>query len=154
MRLLVEAGGVSLWQPWTDAYLRWRLVWSVAQAGATSVAALALGLPVAWVLARFDFSGRVWVLRTLMLAIAVGATAAGAPAWALVWHEDTLQALWNTARFSTLAVALATVLGVAHAVADHPDLRTPGPPRGRQPRGRFGAGVPADGVGDAGFCTH
>jgi thiamine transport system permease protein len=71
LRLLVEAGSVSLWQPWADAYLRWRLVWSLVQAAATSVAALVLGLPVAWVLARFDFPGRVLVLRTLMLPFVV-----------------------------------------------------------------------------------
>ncbi len=71
LRLLVEAGSVPLWQPWADAYLRWRLVWSLIQAGATSVAALALGLPVAWVLARFDFPGRLLVLRTLMLPFVV-----------------------------------------------------------------------------------
>jgi thiamine transport system permease protein len=71
LRLLVEAGAVPLWQPWADAYLRWRLVWSLVQAAATSVAALVLGLPVAWVLARFDFPGRLWVLRTLMLPFVV-----------------------------------------------------------------------------------
>lgn len=71
LRLLVEAGDVPLWQPWTDAYLRWRLVWSLLQAAATSVAALVLGLPVAWVLARFDFPGRLLVLRTLMLPFVV-----------------------------------------------------------------------------------
>jgi thiamine transport system permease protein len=61
----------------------------------------------------------VWALfcAAPLLAIAAGAAAAGAPAWAVVWQVDTVQALWNTARFSTLAVALATVLGVAHAVA-------------------------------------
>jgi thiamine transport system permease protein len=32
-------------------------------------------------------------------------------------EPDTLQALWNTVRFSVMALALATLLGVAHALA-------------------------------------
>lgn len=59
------------WQLWQDDYLRWRLVWSFAQAAITCVAALLLGLPVAWVLARFDFWGRLLVLRLLMLPFVV-----------------------------------------------------------------------------------
>ena len=40
---------------WQDHYLRWRWVWSVLQAAVTCALVLLLGLPVAWVLARFDF---------------------------------------------------------------------------------------------------
>jgi thiamine transport system permease protein len=57
----------SFWQPWQDAYLRARVLWSLVQAGVTCVLALLLGLPVAWVLARFEFVGRSWILRLLML---------------------------------------------------------------------------------------
>ena len=56
---------------WQDDYLRWRVGWSVLQAAATCVAALALGLPVAWVLARFEFTGRSLCLRLLMLPFVV-----------------------------------------------------------------------------------
>jgi len=62
---------VSLWQPWQDAYLRWRVVWSLAQAAITCVLALVLGLPLAWVLARYEFCGRRLVLRLLMLPFVV-----------------------------------------------------------------------------------
>jgi len=65
------AADVSLWQPWQDAYLRWRVLWSLAQAAITCVLALALGLPLAWVLARFEFAGRALVLRLLMLPFVV-----------------------------------------------------------------------------------
>ena len=58
---------VSIWQPWQDDYLRGRVLWSLAQAGITCVLALALGLPLAWVLARFEFVGRSVTLRLLML---------------------------------------------------------------------------------------
>ncbi|NDP37858.1 MAG: iron ABC transporter permease [Rhodoferax sp.] len=61
----------SLWSPWQDDYLRWRVLWSLAQAGITCVLALALGLPLAWVLARFEFAGRTLVLRLLMLPFVV-----------------------------------------------------------------------------------
>lgn len=56
---------------WQDDYLRWRVLWSLAQAGLTCVLALGLGLPVAWVLARFEFAGRALVLRLLMLPFVV-----------------------------------------------------------------------------------
>lgn len=61
----------SLWAPWQDDYLRWRVLWSLLQAGATCVFALLLGLPLAWVLARFEFAGRTLVLRLLMLPFVV-----------------------------------------------------------------------------------
>ncbi len=62
---------ISLLKPWQDDYLRWRVIWSLAQAAITCVLALALGLPLAWVLARFEFAGRVLVLRLLMLPFVV-----------------------------------------------------------------------------------
>jgi thiamine transport system permease protein len=61
----------SLSSPWQDDYLRWRVLWSLAQAGFTCVLAFALGLPLAWVLARFEFAGRTLVLRLLMLPFVV-----------------------------------------------------------------------------------
>jgi thiamine transport system permease protein len=57
----------SIWQPWQDDYLRSRVLWSLAQAGITCGLAFLLGLPLAWVLARFEFVGRDWTLRLLML---------------------------------------------------------------------------------------
>jgi thiamine transport system permease protein len=61
----------SIWTPWQDDYLRWRVLWSLAQAAITCVLAFALGLPLAWVLARFEFAGRTLVLRLLMLPFVV-----------------------------------------------------------------------------------
>ncbi len=71
LRLLLEGGQISIWAPLQDAYLRWRLAWSFLQATVCCVAALGLGLPVAWVLARFEFAGRTLVLRALMLPFVV-----------------------------------------------------------------------------------
>ena len=62
---------VSVWRLWQDDYLRWRVIWSLAQAAITCALALLLGLPLAWVLARFEFVGRPLVLRLLMLPFVV-----------------------------------------------------------------------------------
>lgn len=56
---------------WRDDYLRWRVLWSFAQAAITCALALLLGLPCAWVLARREFPGRSLVLRLLMLPFVV-----------------------------------------------------------------------------------
>lgn len=66
-----DTGLSGLWAPWLEPYLRWRMAWSFLQAGATCVAALVLGLPIAWVLARYEFAGRALVLRVLMLPFVV-----------------------------------------------------------------------------------
>lgn len=52
-----------------------------------------------------------------LLAIAVRAAAAGAPAWAALLEQDSLQAIGNTLRFTACALLLAMVLGVCHALA-------------------------------------
>lgn len=90
LRLLLEGGQVSLWAPLQDAYLRWRLGWTFAQAALCSAAALALGLPVAWVLARFDFAGRSLVLRTLMLPFVVPTLVAAMGVLALLGPQGLL----------------------------------------------------------------
>ena len=67
------AGGepLTLWGVWQDPHLRFRLLWSLAQAGISTGLTLLLGLPVAWVLARYRFAGREWALRLLMLPFVV-----------------------------------------------------------------------------------
>ena len=73
-RLLAEGLGMadlSLLGVWSDTHLRWRLAWSVMQAAATCLLALAFGLPLAWLLARLAFPGRWLVLRLLMLPFVV-----------------------------------------------------------------------------------
>ena len=62
------AAAIPLWQ---DAYLLRRIGWTLLQAALTCGLALLLGLPLAWVLARFDFAGRRLVLRLLMLPFVV-----------------------------------------------------------------------------------
>lgn len=89
---------------WQDDYLRWRVVWSLMQAAITCALALLLGLPVAWVLARFEFTGRTLVLRLLMLPFVVPTLVAGMG----------VLALWGPR--GVLNQALISVLGDGHAV--------------------------------------
>lgn len=102
IRLLLEAFGsgsdvtgapASIWLPWQDDYLRWRVLWSLAQAGATCGLALLLGVPLAWVLARLEFGGRVWVLRALMLPFVVPTLVAALGVLAL-WGPQGLFSGW------------------------------------------------------------
>lgn len=83
----------SLWTPWQDGYLRWRVVWSLAQAAITCVLAFALGLPLAWVLARFEFAGRLLVLRLLMLPFVVPTLVAALGVLAL-WGPRGMFSQW------------------------------------------------------------
>ena len=99
-RLLLEGtwskqgDALSLWlAPWQDPYLRWRMLWSALQAALTCGLVLVLGVPIAWVLARFEFRGRAWVLRALMLPFVVPTLVAamgvlilfGPQGWVVKW---------------------------------------------------------------------
>lgn len=96
-RLLLEGGTGALSGVlaalWLDDYLRWRIAWTFVQAALTCAAALALGLPVAWVLARYEFSGRTLVLRLLMLPFVVPTLVAGLGVLAL-WGPRGLISGW------------------------------------------------------------
>ena len=92
LRLLVEGGQLPFWEPLQDSFLRWRIAWSFLQAAATCVVALGLGLPVAWVLARFEFPGRTVVLRTLMLPFVVPTLVAAMGVLALLGPQGFLWA--------------------------------------------------------------
>jgi thiamine transport system permease protein len=51
-----------------------------------------------------------------ILAIVWRALLADSQAWAALLDEETVLALWNTLRFSAVALLVATVLGIAHAL--------------------------------------
>jgi thiamine transport system permease protein len=102
-RLLLEAwrGGAqglsvadTIWAPWQDPYLRWRMAWSFIQAAVTCIATLIIGLPIAWVLARFEFAGRGLVLRSLMLPFVVPTLVAALGVLALMGPKGVL-ARWG-----------------------------------------------------------
>ncbi|MCY7305429.1 MAG: iron ABC transporter permease, partial [Rhodoferax sp.] len=97
MRLALEALPDLQWAGiaamWHDDYLRWRVWWTVLQATLTCVAALALGLPLAWVLARFEFPGRALALRLLMLPFVVPTLVAAIGVLAL-WGPRGMLSTW------------------------------------------------------------
>ena len=102
LRLAAEAAGgvnldllVSMVQ---DDYLRWRVIWSLLQAALTCGAALVWGLPVAWVLARYEFAGRALVLRLLMLPFVVPTLVAALGVLAL-WGPRGVFSAWLGADF-------------------------------------------------------
>jgi thiamine transport system permease protein len=87
------ATGAMVADLWRDDYLRWRIVWSFVQAGATCIAALVLAVPVAWVLARYRFAGRGLLLRLLMLPFVVPTLVAAMGVLAL-WGPHGLVSGW------------------------------------------------------------
>ena len=92
---LAGAQSGVLWAMAGDAYLRWRVGWSLLQAALTCVAALLVGLPVAWVLARLEFPGRAVVLRLLMLPFVVPTLVAALGVLALWGPRGLLAQGWG-----------------------------------------------------------
>lgn len=76
-RLLWEGGIAVSPGLLQDSYLQWRLTWSLGQALASCLLCLLVGLPLAWVLARYDFAGRRLLLRLLLLPFVMPTLVAG-----------------------------------------------------------------------------
>jgi thiamine transport system permease protein len=140
LRLLLESahyggaaqGCAGLWLPWTDAYLRARMGWSALQAAITCALCLGIGLPIAWVLARFEFAGRAWLLRLLMLPFVVPTVVAALGVLALLgpsgWlaqaggadlQETPYLLLYGNVFFNLCVVVRAGVAGLERVSAAH-----------------------------------
>ncbi|MBZ9713146.1 ABC transporter permease [Deinococcus multiflagellatus] len=64
-RTLLE-GGVTL-AVWQDPYFQSRLAWTLTQAALTAALALLLGVPLAYLLSRYEVRGKALLLRLLLL---------------------------------------------------------------------------------------
>ncbi|UOO81977.1 iron ABC transporter permease [Uruburuella testudinis] len=84
-----------LWQILGDGYMQWRMVWTVIQAVLTCALVLLLGVPAAWVLARFEFRGRRLILRLLMLPFVMPTLVAGMGVLALFGARGLLWPGWQ-----------------------------------------------------------
>ena len=95
-RLLAEgwgeggAGGFGFWGLWADAYLRGRVLWSLTQAGLSTLVCVIIGVPLAWVFARYQFAGRALALRALMLPFVVPTLVAAMGVLALLGPRGVL----------------------------------------------------------------
>lgn len=60
-----------------------------------------------------------WLVLLICCVLPLGAVvfqaALAGDAWMVLWDAETLAALWNTVRFSAMAVTLSAILGVLHA---------------------------------------
>lgn len=129
LRLLAEGWGtgeLGFWALWSDAYLRGRVLWSFAQAAISSLLALLIGVPLAWVLARLDFPGRSLLLRALMLPFVVPTLVAALGVLALAGPRGLLGVdasetpwllLYGNLFFNLCLVVRAAVEGFEHVSA-------------------------------------
>jgi thiamine transport system permease protein len=91
----VGLNGAVLTEIASDDYLQWRLLWSVLQAAASCAIVALLGVPMAWVLARYDFAGRSWVLRGLMLPFIMPTLLAAMGVLSLLGPRGLAQQWWG-----------------------------------------------------------
>ncbi len=99
LRLLGEGwagvNGAMLLEMLGDEYVQWRVLWSVLQAAASCALVALLGVPLAWVLARYDFAGRSWVLRGLMLPFIMPTLFAAIGVLSLLGPRGLAQQWWG-----------------------------------------------------------
>ncbi len=62
----LREGGVTL-DVWRDPYFQGRLAWTLTQAGVTAGVAALIGVPLAFLLSRFEVRGKALFLRLLLL---------------------------------------------------------------------------------------
>jgi thiamine transport system permease protein len=85
--------------------------------GAYQCLALALALLALLVFCAAPLLAIVWRVAVALSVSGALSDDDGISLWGVLLEEDTLAALWNTLRFSVSAVLLATLLGLAHAMA-------------------------------------
>jgi thiamine transport system permease protein len=92
---LAGLNGAVLTELVSDDYVQWRLLWSLVQAAASCALVALLGVPMAWVLARYEFAGRSWVLRGLMLPFIMPTLLAAMGVLSLLGPRGLAQQWWG-----------------------------------------------------------
>jgi thiamine transport system permease protein len=87
--------GAVLAELLSDDYVQWRVLWSVLQAASSCALVALLGVPMAWVLARYEFAGRSWVLRGLMLPFIMPTLLAAIGVLSLLGPRGLAQQWWG-----------------------------------------------------------
>ncbi len=77
LNMLVETGPAALWQSLTDPEVQSALGLTFYAAAWATLLALLTGVPLAYLLARYDFAGKAWVEGLINLPIVIPHTAAG-----------------------------------------------------------------------------
>lgn len=111
-----------------DEALQWRLIWSLTQALLTVFLTLCLSLPIGWMLARFDFSARFWLIRCLTLPFVMPSLVAGIGVLALFGpnglfkcdlQDSAILLLYGNLFFNLPLVSRAALDGFARIPATH-----------------------------------
>lgn len=79
----------------SDHYYAQRLFWTLLQAILTIIITSILAIPVAWVLAHFQFLGKSWLLRLLMLPFMMPTLVAGIGILTLFGEQGLLWRGWT-----------------------------------------------------------
>ena len=93
--LTIYEEGSSSWWVIQDGYVQQRIIWTITQAIVTCGISLLLAIPIAWVLARLDFLGRLLILRLLMLPFIMPTLVAAMGVLALFGAQGILIAGWQ-----------------------------------------------------------
>lgn len=80
---------------WQDGYYQQRIIWTIFQAALTVLLTAAIGMPIAWVFAHWQFVGRQTVLRLLMLPFVMPTLVAGIGVLALFGERGALWQGWT-----------------------------------------------------------
>ncbi|WP_037587282.1 ABC transporter permease [Stenoxybacter acetivorans] len=93
---LAQYGGMAQWQlMWQDSYMHNRIAWTAFQAAITAALVCLLGVPIAYVLSRFEFLGRAWLLRLQMLPFVMPTLVAGIGVLGLFGNRGLLWSGWQ-----------------------------------------------------------
>ncbi len=118
---LAQAGVLALWVLLFTGGLAWIYAWVESRlAGPVRADRIARRRPQTasqWLALAAALVVLVIFCLAPLVAIVMRAAQTGAAGWGVLLNPETLDAVWNTVRFSASALVLATLLGLIHALA-------------------------------------